>query len=170
MRKNNWVAAKKNMNRLQYSVRLLLFISLLLLVYFGMERFWVPVLLSGIGTSFFWGRWYCAWVCPVKSASQGLVHFTPKIKPVKNVLFAIVWFSLLLAVFLTCLVFGVRVRLFVWISGIGIAFSILFSMGTWCGSLCPWGFIMRWTNKFFHSFSPRRQRSCSQPEEQGPAL
>lgn len=142
-----------------FGVRIVAFITLAVLVFFGMERFWLPVLLLGICANFFRKRWYCWWICPVhcvavcskvlyESRKTSLKRF-----PVPLVLrakwFSMIWLAGLFIAFLTCLILGTRVRLFVWISVIGILFSLLFPIGVWCNTLCPWGRIIQFSVKLF---------------------
>ncbi|OHE58772.1 MAG: hypothetical protein A2Y36_15695 [Treponema sp. GWA1_62_8] len=55
----------------------------------------------------------------------------------------------LFAIFTLCLIMGLRVRLFVWISVIGSVFVLVFPVGVWCTFLCPWGGIMKLGARLF---------------------
>lgn len=128
----------------------LLFAGLALL---GLERWWLPVLLAGLATSWLPGRWYCSRACPVAGADAacrvrrrkgpGGRAGTALARIAGFTWVRRAWFGALVLSFVLCLALGERVRLFLWVTLAGVAFSLLSARGAWCGTLCPWGSMMR---------------------------
>jgi polyferredoxin len=122
----------------------------LILLITGNERFWLPLLLAGIFTGPFLRRWYCRFVCPVSCVAACARSIRRRDKAAPPTRFTrgkktsrAVWLALLALAFLVCLILGLRVRLFAWISAAGIAFAIFAAQGFWCGYFCPWGAAMQ---------------------------
>lgn len=117
----------------------------------GSERFWLPILIGGIGTAFLFGHWYCAWVCPVNTVAGKIGTPVLGIKSDKNHGLArffrnkwvkSLWLTALVSVFILCLIFDIRVKLFVLITLLGVVCSIVLPSAFWCRNLCPWMVIM----------------------------
>jgi len=148
-----------NVKSFRWFVRIAASITLAVLVILRMERFWLPVLLLGMSTSFFWGRWYCGWVCPMQcvagcsrlvcKAGKNTDKQFPMARVIRSKWLSIPWMTVLFAIFTVCLITGLRVRLFVWISVLGCMFGLFFPVGSWCAALCPWGRVMKLSARLF---------------------
>jgi len=115
----------------------------------GLERFWLPILLVGIGSVPFWGRWYCRCICP--SSRLGCLGRRPRggiRAPMGKRWLPLVWWATLFLLFVVSLVLGLRPRLFVGLTVVGGIFGFLSSPGRWCGSWCPWGRLMTLETRF----------------------
>jgi ferredoxin-type protein NapH len=149
-------------------VKLLLLLAFASLVAFGRERFWLPIMLTGIISCPFLGRWYCRWACPVdcasscaRAAKSRAGKGSPRAYPrragprfLREPWFRALWFSLLVFVFVACLVSGLRVGLFIWVTALGVLCVVLFPPGLWCGTLCPWGGAMLQLERLRKRFRP----------------
>jgi len=119
-----------------------------------MERFWLPVLIAGMGTAFLSGHWYCGWICPVNTtaslvaqgggpAKRGITSVIARF--LQNKAVKVAWLVVLGAIFASCLLLGIRIKLFASISLAGIMASLLLPSATWCRNLCPWMAVMKLT-------------------------
>lgn len=119
---------------------------LFLILSFTMNmRFWLPLFIVGMIFSLLKSRFYCRYICPVGTVNKSLKLYSKKRKPIdkqKAKYFGYVIFSTFLSIFILSLVTRQRIELFLFITIIGILFSLLISPLIWCGYYCPWGRTM----------------------------
>lgn len=139
------------------SVKTLQIISqvLLLAVFIGLAaagkiQIWMAIFLGSLVLSAFFGRFYCGWICPIRTIQRPLTFIKKKLKlkdyPGPRFLRNTTVRSIVLALFLITMAFvlisGRRLPVLPALLGIGVLISILFSERLWHRWLCPYGALL----------------------------
>lgn len=112
----------------------------------GHLRFWIPIFIIGLTLSLYWPRFYCKWICPVGSCIR-MTHLYSRKKSLSHVQqqkdMAIIVTLTFIILFLFSIITKQRIGLFLYLTIFGFLYSLVLSPVYWCGSICPWGNIMK---------------------------
>ena len=133
--------------------------ALTALIVAGLERFWLLILLAGMASAPFLGRWYCARLCP----SNTLGRFLRPPKAARTGVppwLRAVWFMVLGLVFIVSLAGGLRPRLFAILTGLSLVARALLPRGLWCRWFCPWTAASALLGRLLPAGFPRKPPPC----------
>lgn len=128
-----------------------------ILFVWGLERFYLPLLLSGLILSPFLGHWYCAWICPVNTFQRR--EGRPRKTRVPEWILRS-WFIMLVVIFVSSLVLGLRIRLFMFLTLLGVFLAVCMPGLSWCRLLCPWMNAIRLVSSLGPVKSKRKRWPC----------
>ena len=135
---------------------LLIFFSFLIL---EKNKLWMRIVLLFLIGSFFFGRIYCGWVCPINTIITPIDKIKKKLgfrdKRIKEFFkneilrYSLFIFYIIAFVFKIILMKqGKSFPLPLIIIGLGLFATIIFDAKTWHRYLCPWGMLFSFTGRF----------------------
>ena len=119
-------------------------------------QLWLVVFAVGVGLSFFAGRFFCGWICPMGTLFRpiGWIYRklgirrlkTPGIvrKPWVRVAFLV----LFVAVMVATKVLGIKVNALLYLILLSVALTLFFEEEMWHRYLCPFGTILSLSSRF----------------------
>jgi len=150
---------KNKMQKIRKGIQflfLLIFFSLLIL---ENNKLWMGIVFLFLVGSFFFGRFYCGWICPINTIISPIDRIKRKLgfknKEIndffKNDILRYSFFILFIIGFVFKILLmkqGKDFPLPLLIMGIGLFATILFDARTWHRYLCPWGMLFSLTGRF----------------------
>ncbi len=137
-------------NRLKLIVQLIFLALFAILVVTGQVQVWVGIFLLGIIASFFLGRIYCGWLCPINTVMNAITAIkkrlgikkqrvpqaltSPWIKALTLILF--------IAAFAFSMITGRAIPALPALFAAGVVLTIFFPEELWHRYLCPYGSIL----------------------------
>ncbi len=105
--------------------------------------------------SFFWGRFYCSWICPMNTAFQGINRIYGKLKIsrlktpkfLQNNILRIVMLILFVASMIVIKKMNLKLNILLYITLFAILITLLFEEEFWHRRLCPFGTILSFTSR-----------------------
>lgn len=127
-----------------------IFIFLMIL---GKQQFWFLIFLAGIVGALWWGRFYCAWLCPINTGFDIVNKIYQKLGIKRREVpvwakkswvryFMLVIFLATIAVMLTS---GQKIPVLLILTVLGVVLSLFFIPAFWHRYLCPYGTILSFT-------------------------
>jgi ferredoxin-type protein NapH len=137
-------------NRLQLAIQILFLALFLTLIATGQVQVWVGIFLLGVIASFFLGRLYCGWICPINTVLKGISwskkflgikkQITPQFLTKPWVRFTVLF--LFIAAFAFSMITGRPIPALPILFAAGIMLTIFFPEELWHRYLCPYGTIL----------------------------
>ena len=168
-------------HKLRLAVQLIGVFLVVSLLLFGVYQFNMILVLGAFFASFFVGRLFCGWFCPMGTWMEYVVSRISRNKEVPNwikskifrgaffVAFALFFYWAFMSLPRPWNGFAVMGVMVVFGTGLGV----LFAPKTWCGYACPWGSIMslsaRQSGMFSHSVQDCKKcyvcsKACYKPD------
>ncbi len=150
---------KTNKKRRVHTLRVISNIAFLILfiviMISGKVQLWFGLFLLGVLISFFMGRFYCGWVCPMYSLSRPVAWLYKKLKirrrPVPGLLQASWIRYVFLVFFLGLMVFqqvkGLRLPILPALTALSVLFVLIFEEKWWHSRVCPFGTVLDLTTR-----------------------
>lgn len=146
----------QSISRLQRLSQVVFFAIFISLMVIGRIQLWALILVTGIGGTYFFGRFYCGWICPIQTAILPLTAYKNKrgiqglsYQPVQkhpwirySILFAFI------ALFAFTMVSGKKVPVLPSIFLLGVLMTLFFPEALWHRHLCPYGTLMHFVGKY----------------------
>lgn len=150
------------------SVFLLAFISLLLL---GKVQLWMMVFLGSVAAAFFFGRFYCGWLCPINTIIEVMDTSYKSLgitrKPVPKLIKSPFVKYGMLFLFLSTMIFvlktGHKLPVLPILLALGVVASLIFVPAMWHRYLCPYGTLLSLagrTSKYGYSVAKKDCIKC----------
>jgi polyferredoxin len=125
-------------------------VAFAILLVFNKATMWMIIFLTGIIAAFFFGRFYCGWICPINTLMEITGWVSKKLNfQQKNVLGWIkksfVRYGLLgvfIGLMLFTIVSGKKMPILVIMIGAGTVITLFFKPSLWHRYLCPYGTIL----------------------------
>ncbi|MHB1314211.1 MAG: 4Fe-4S binding protein [Christensenellales bacterium] len=139
---------------IQRTLQILFLALFIALAALGKVQLWMGVFAAGVALSFFFGRVYCGWACPIGTATAGVTFLKKKlrIKNIRTPAFLkkpfIRYFVLaaFVAVFALTMVQGLKAPVLPILFGAGVLAAAFFHEELWHRCLCPYGTILQLTS------------------------
>ena len=105
--------------------------------------------------SFFWGRFYCSWICPMNTAFRGINWIYGKLKIsrlktpkfLRNNILRTVMLILFVASMIIIKKMNLKLNILLYITLFAILLTLLFEEEFWHRRLCPFGTILKSTSR-----------------------
>lgn len=135
------------------SIQIIFLALFVFLIIQGKQQIWILLFLAGLAGALWWGRFYCAWLCPINTTMEivdGIyrrigIERLPIPDWVKNKWVRVTMVLIFIATMLSILLTGKKIPvLLLWII-IGTGLSLFFVPALWHRYLCPYGAILNLT-------------------------
>lgn len=138
----------------------LLFLGVFLaLMILGKAQIWMALIFTSTALAYFFGRFYCGWMCPINTLIRPMQWISKKLKVNKNEVPSIFKSKKLKYITFEFFLIGLGYTIYTITQGrkfplpliiIPIALIITFFINekTWHTYLCPWGTLFSFTAKF----------------------
>lgn len=147
-----------NTIRIRNAVRVLSLAAFVALALTGRVKLWMGLFALGVVASFFAGRVYCGWICPMNSVMQGAGKkrfrgiFGSKGHPGKQGKSLPDWVRIIplllfIATFVGVQRFGIKLSPLLPLTLLSLPFAFLFGERIWHDSVCPFGTILSLTSR-----------------------
>jgi polyferredoxin len=152
--------------RIKTTVQILFLIGFITFMLTDKIQLWLIFLIMGFCISFFAGRIYCGWCCPVNGMNRltgavyNLVSRKKRNAPIifSSKYFRTIWFALLLGLVILSAITGRSFSVFAIITIMGILMCTVFTSSFWCRYLCPWAVLFQ--NSARYSPIKRDNENC----------
>jgi polyferredoxin len=152
-------AMKNKMQKIRKGIQFLFLLIFFTLIILEKNKIWMGIVLLFLIGSFFFGRFYCEWVCPINTIITPIDKIKRKLgfknKEIKaffkNELLRYSLFILFIIGFVFKIMLmkqGKNFPLPLIIIGLGLFATIIFDARTWHRYLCPWGMLFSLTARF----------------------
>ena len=153
------------LRRVVQGIFLLLFVFLSIQ---GKQQFWMLFFLLGVVGALWFGRFYCAWLCPINTTMDVLDKIYQKMgisrRGVPSWAMKKWVRGLILGLFLSTILFvmlsGKKIPVLVMLTIAGVALSLFFVPAFWHRYLCPYGTILNFTGKWARNYYFVDQENC----------
>ena len=153
------------LRRVSQIVFLLVFTALIIL---GKAQLWMGIFLISVAAAMFWGRFYCGWICPINTLTEGIDKIYKKLninrRAVPNWAKSPYLKYLILLLFLGTMVFvlktGHKLPVLPTLLMLGIVTTLIFVPAFWHKYLCPYGAIMSMTGRHSKHYWIIEQEDC----------
>ena len=162
------------------SVQLIFLAAFVLLMVKGRIQLWMAVFLIGLIGAAFFGRFYCGYVCPINTLTEGIDWLYQKMgikrKEVpgwvksKAVRFGIL--LLFLATMVITLRTGKKLPVLPVLTALGVIISLVYVPSLWHRYLCPYGTLLNMTgslSKYYWRVDEENCKKCGVCERLCPA-
>lgn len=150
--------AKKQISKdvLRIITEVLSLVIIIILFRNGKLQIWFGIFAVGVIVSFFAGRFYCGWICPMGTLFRpiGWIYKKLGIKRIKTPGFfkkpwvRIVFLLLFVAVMILTKVLQIRVNFLLYMIAFSVALTLFFSEDMWHHHMCPFGTILSISSRF----------------------
>lgn len=144
------------LSKLKIFIQILFLLLFFLLIAVSRLEIWMPVFLASTLVAFLVGRFYCGFVCPINTISEGIDWIYKKLKIsrnkvpgwikspfIRNSIFGV--FLVLMALTLTT---GKRLPVLPVLTVTGILITMIFVPALWHKYLCPYGVMLSIAGRF----------------------
>jgi polyferredoxin len=154
-----------DLRRISQITFLLVFITLIIL---GKVQLWMGLFFAGAAVALFWGRFYCGWICPTYTVTEGInkiyaiFNIRRRAEPnwVKNPLLKYLILLLFLATMIFVLKTGRKLPVLPILLVLGTITTLIFVPAFWHKYLCPYGTIMSLTGRYARHCWTIEQEDC----------
>jgi ferredoxin-type protein NapH len=135
----------------QATMQILLLGLFIFLFLHGKVQLWMFLVLAGILLSFFLGRVYCGWICPINTVLHIITGIRKKLhlrsfavpKAVAKPWLRYVVLGVFAGIFVFTMLSGKKLPVLPALFAIGVILTLFFDEAFWHRFLCPYGTIMR---------------------------
>lgn len=118
-------------------------------------QMWLIIFLAGVIVSFFAGRLFCGWICPMNTIFRGINYIYSKLKIkritapkiLKNNIVRIAFLLLYIGGMVFVKVTGLHVNLLLYIILFSVLITLFINEEFWHHYLCPFGTILSFTSR-----------------------
>lgn len=141
--------------KLQLFIQIAFLITFVYLFFINKVQMWMVIFLSGVFLSFFLGRVYCGWICPINTVMQWVTwaknRWGIKSLPIPS-FFTKSWLplfvlGLFIGVFVFTITFNKSLPILPILFILGIVLTFFFPEKLWHGHLCPYGILLSFSTK-----------------------
>ena len=153
----------------QITCQIMFLIFFVLLLALGRIQIWMGIFLASLLLTLFFGRFYCGWLCPIRTIQRAQTLIKKKLRlpdrvgPAwlrsKTVRYVMAALFLLLMTFV--LISGRQLPLLPLLLIIGVLLSSFFAESLWHRWLCPYGTLLRLPASVCQSSLKIKQAECS---------
>jgi polyferredoxin len=142
-----------NLRRISQIIFLLVFAALMIL---GKVQLWMGIFFVSVAAALFWGRFYCGWICPIHTLSEGIdmiykklnIHRRAVPEWAKNSFLKYLIVLLFLGTMVFVLKTGRKLPVLPVLLMLGTITTLLFVPAFWHRYLCPYGILMSMTGSY----------------------
>lgn len=135
----------------QAAIQILLLGLFIFLLLHEKVQIWMFLVLAGIVLSFFLGRVYCGWICPINTVLHAITGIRKKLhlrsfalpKAVAKPWVRYAVLGIFAGIFVFTMLSGKKLPILPALFGIGVILTLFFDEALWHRYLCPYGTIMR---------------------------
>ncbi|HZK44601.1 MAG TPA: 4Fe-4S binding protein [Syntrophomonadaceae bacterium] len=125
----------------------------ILLMILGKQQLWFLFFLVGVLGAFWWGRFYCAWLCPINTSIEIVDKIYQKLgikrrevpKWAKNSWVRYFMLILFIATVVVMITTGQKIPVLLILVILGVFLSLFYLPAFWHRYLCPYGTILSFT-------------------------
>jgi len=142
--------------------------AFLVLITGGRVHIWMFVFLGSVFAAVLFGRFYCGWICPINTITDGINWFYDKLKIKRKAVperlkSPIVRYGLLIlfiAVMVLTLKSGKKLPVLPVLAVMGVLLTLVFVPALWHRYLCPYGTFMNITGRYAKHYWKVDKDSC----------
>lgn len=132
-----------------------LFLSIfIILTAMGKIQLWMAIFLGSTIAAFFWGRFYCGWICPINTLIEPINYINKKFgirrreAPgwIKHPLVRYAILSLFLGFMVFTFSTGIKIPILIILAAAGTFISLFYVPALWHRYLCPYGVLLSITS------------------------
>lgn len=143
-------------SKIKQITQILFLAAFIFLVALGKVQMWMFIFLGSVAAAFIFGRFYCGWLCPTNTLTEGVNWLYKKLGLKRKAVPAgfktpVIRYGIL-ALFVMTLVFtmvmGKKIPVLLILTIVGVILTLFFTPALWHRYLCPYGTLLGFTGSF----------------------